>query len=54
MQRGDIRFWMGMGGNLVAAISDSRLAEQAFRGTEMTVQCPRSSTARTPSSGRKP
>ncbi|MGG7308349.1 FdhF/YdeP family oxidoreductase [Curtobacterium sp. AB451] len=38
MRRGDIRFWMGMGGNLVAAISDSQLAEQAFRGTEMTVQ----------------
>ncbi len=28
----------GMGGNLVAAISDSKLAEAAFRGTEMTVQ----------------
>ncbi|WP_439692644.1 FdhF/YdeP family oxidoreductase [Curtobacterium sp. SP.BCo] len=38
MRSGDIRFWMGMGGNLVAAISDSQLAEQAFRGTEMTVQ----------------
>ncbi|AMM19634.1 hypothetical protein AX769_05125 [Frondihabitans sp. PAMC 28766] len=38
MQRGDIKFWMGMGGNLVAAISDTQLAEKAFRGTEMTVQ----------------
>ncbi|MET0724821.1 MAG: FdhF/YdeP family oxidoreductase [Leifsonia sp.] len=38
MQRGDIRFWMGMGGNLVAAISDTQLAERAMRGTEMTVQ----------------
>ncbi|OEI67782.1 hypothetical protein Cus16_2532 [Curtobacterium sp. ER1/6] len=38
MQRGEITFWMGMGGNLVAAISDSQLAEAAFRGTEMTVQ----------------
>ncbi len=38
MQRGDVKFWMGMGGNLVAAISDSQLAEAAFRGTEMTVQ----------------
>lgn len=38
MRNGDIKFWMGMGGNLVGAISDSRLAEQAFRGTEMTVQ----------------
>ena len=38
MERGDIRFWMGMGGNLVAAISDTGLAEEAMRGTEMTVQ----------------
>ncbi|BDZ49749.1 formate dehydrogenase subunit alpha [Frondihabitans sucicola] len=38
MQSGDIRFWMGMGGNLVAAISDTQLAEKAMRGTEMTVQ----------------
>jgi len=38
MQRGDIKFWMGMGGNLVAAISDTQAAEKAFRGTEMTVQ----------------
>ncbi|THG35455.1 FdhF/YdeP family oxidoreductase [Glaciibacter flavus] len=38
MKRGDIRFWMGMGGNLVAAISDTGLAEEAMRGTEMTVQ----------------
>lgn len=38
MQRGEIKFWMGMGGNLVAAISDTQAAEKAFRGTEMTVQ----------------
>ncbi|MEL4318707.1 FdhF/YdeP family oxidoreductase [Leifsonia sp. YIM 134122] len=38
MQRGEIKFWMGMGGNLVAAISDTNLAEAAMRGTEMTVQ----------------
>ncbi len=38
MQTGDIKFWMGMGGNLVAAISDTQAAEKAFRGTEMTVQ----------------
>ncbi|MET1052328.1 MAG: molybdopterin dinucleotide binding domain-containing protein, partial [Mycetocola sp.] len=38
MQRGEIKFWMGMGGNLVAAISDTKLAEAAMRGTEMTVQ----------------
>lgn len=38
MQKGEITFWMGMGGNLVAAISDTQLAEKAMRGTEMTVQ----------------
>lgn len=38
MQKGEIKFWMGMGGNLVAAISDTQAAEKAFRGTEMTVQ----------------
>lgn len=38
MQDGRIRFWMGMGGNLVAAISDTQLAEAAMRGTDMTVQ----------------
>jgi len=38
MQEGRIRFWMGMGGNLVAAISDTQLAEAAMRGTDMTVQ----------------
>ncbi|GAA4671115.1 FdhF/YdeP family oxidoreductase [Frondihabitans cladoniiphilus] len=38
MQKGEIKFWMGMGGNLVAAISDTALAEKAMRGTEMTVQ----------------
>ncbi|GAA4267062.1 FdhF/YdeP family oxidoreductase [Frondihabitans peucedani] len=38
MQKGEIKFWMGMGGNLVAAISDTQLAEKAMRGTEMTVQ----------------
>ncbi|KQX06668.1 MULTISPECIES: FdhF/YdeP family oxidoreductase [unclassified Leifsonia] len=38
MKRGEIKFWMGMGGNLVAAISDTSLAEEAMRGTEMTVQ----------------
>ena len=38
MQRGEIKFWMGMGGNLVAAISDTQAAEKAMRGTDMTVQ----------------
>ena len=38
MQRGDIRVWMAVGGNLVAAISDTDAAEKAFRGTDLTVQ----------------
>ncbi|MET4051504.1 molybdopterin-dependent oxidoreductase alpha subunit [Frigoribacterium sp. PvP054] len=38
MREGRIKFWMGMGGNLVAAISDTQLAEAAMRGTDMTVQ----------------
>ncbi|RFA10211.1 hypothetical protein B7R54_14085 [Subtercola boreus] len=38
MQRGEIKVWFGLGGNLVAAISDTRAAEAAMRGTEMTVQ----------------
>jgi molybdopterin-dependent oxidoreductase alpha subunit len=38
MQQGRIKFWMGLGGNLVAAISDTGAAEAAMRGTEMTVQ----------------
>ncbi|QWT25201.1 FdhF/YdeP family oxidoreductase [Subtercola sp. PAMC28395] len=38
MQRGEIKFWFSMGGNLVAAISDTAAAEAAMHGTEMTVQ----------------
>jgi formate dehydrogenase major subunit len=38
MQRGEIKFWMAVGGNLVAAISDTAAAEAAMTGTEMTVQ----------------
>ncbi|MDF2443263.1 MAG: hypothetical protein JWR01_1466 [Subtercola sp.] len=38
MQRGEIKVWFGLGGNLVAAISDTAAAEAAMRGTEMTVQ----------------
>ncbi|WP_150306647.1 FdhF/YdeP family oxidoreductase [Planctomonas psychrotolerans] len=38
MQRGEIKVWFALGGNLVAAISDTGAAEAAMRGTEMTVQ----------------
>ena len=38
MQRGEIKVWVALGGNLVAAISDTAAAEAAMRGTEMTVQ----------------
>lgn len=38
MQRGDVRFFMALGGNFVSAISDTAAAEAALRGTAMTVQ----------------
>ncbi|GAA0998782.1 FdhF/YdeP family oxidoreductase [Subtercola frigoramans] len=38
LQRGAIKVWVSMGGNLVGAISDTAAAEAAMRGTEMTVQ----------------
>ena len=38
MQEGRIKVWFAVGGNLVAAISDTTAAEAAMRGTEMTVQ----------------
>ncbi len=38
MQRGDTKVWFALGGNLVAAISDTAAAEAAMRGTELTVQ----------------
>ncbi len=38
MQRGEVRFWMALGGNFVSAISDTAAAEAALRGTAMTVQ----------------
>ena len=38
MQNGAIKVWFAVGGNLVAAISDTAAAEAAMRGTEMTVQ----------------
>ena len=38
MRRGEVDVFVGMGGNLVSAISDTQLAEEAFRGVGMTVQ----------------
>jgi len=38
MQRGDVRFFMALGGNFVSAISDTEAAKAALRGTAMTVQ----------------
>lgn len=38
MQRGEVKVWFALGGNLVAAISDTATAEKAMNGTEMTVQ----------------
>jgi formate dehydrogenase major subunit len=38
MQRGEIKVWFALGGNLVGAISDTAAAEAAMRGTELTVQ----------------
>lgn len=38
LQNGELKVWIGLGGNLVAAISDTAAAEAAMHGTEMTVQ----------------
>jgi molybdopterin-dependent oxidoreductase alpha subunit len=38
LRRDEIKVWFAMGGNLVAAISDTAVAEEAMRGTELTVQ----------------
>lgn len=38
MQNGDIKVFFAMGGNFVAAISDTAAAEAAMRGTELSVQ----------------
>lgn len=38
MQRGDVKVWFSLGGNFVGAISDTRAAEAAVRGTDLTVQ----------------
>ncbi len=38
MQKGEIRVFVALGGNFVAAISDTEAAEAAVRGTQLTVQ----------------
>lgn len=38
MQAGKIKVWFAMGGNMVAAISDSAAAEKAMESTALTVQ----------------
>ncbi len=38
MREGTIKAWIALGGNLVAAISDTAVAEAALRRTELTVQ----------------
>jgi molybdopterin-dependent oxidoreductase alpha subunit len=38
LARNEIKVWFALGGNLVAAISDTAAAEAAMRGTSMTVQ----------------
>jgi molybdopterin-dependent oxidoreductase alpha subunit len=38
MRDGKIKVWIALGGNLVAAISDTKVAEAAVQNTEMTVQ----------------
>ncbi len=38
MQQGKVKAWVALGGNFVAAISDSNAVEAAMRGTELTVQ----------------
>ncbi|UOQ58159.1 FdhF/YdeP family oxidoreductase [Leucobacter allii] len=38
LDRGEIKVWMGLGGNLLGAISDTNLAESAMRKTRLSVQ----------------
>ena len=38
MRDGNLKVWIALGGNLVAAISDTAVAEAALKKTEMTVQ----------------
>ena len=38
LQKGEIKVFFAMGGNFVAAISDTQVAESAMRGAQLTVQ----------------
>ena len=38
MRDGNLKVWIALGGNLVAAVSDTAVAEAALQNTEMTVQ----------------
>ena len=38
MREGKLKVWIALGGNLVAAVSDTAVAEAALQSTEMTVQ----------------
>ena len=38
MRDGNLKVWVALGGNLVAAVSDTAVAEAALQNTEMTVQ----------------
>ncbi|MFC7765848.1 FdhF/YdeP family oxidoreductase [Leucobacter soli] len=38
LDRGEVKVWMGLGGNLLGAISDTNLAESAMRKTKLSVQ----------------
>ena len=38
LDEGKIKVWMGLGGNLLGAISDTNLAESAMRKTELSIQ----------------
>ena len=38
MRDGNLKVWIALGGNLVAAVSDTAVAESALQNTEMTVQ----------------
>ncbi|WP_336658672.1 FdhF/YdeP family oxidoreductase [Leucobacter sp. USHLN153] len=38
LDQGKIKVWMGLGGNLLGAISDTNLAESAMRKTQLSIQ----------------
>ncbi len=38
LDEGKIKVWVGLGGNLLGAISDTNLAESAMRKTKLSVQ----------------